>query len=282
MSADFGEAIDIRSLFRTERSALLQLLSDTPAGNWTRPTACPGWSVHDVALHLLWGDLSNLSRRRDDWFGLPEEAPADPLLLSALIKFLNKLNNDWVDGARRISPPLVISLLEETGRQWVDFVDALDLEEMGGPVNWAGDEPAPVWFDIAREYTERWVHQQHIRDAVRRPGLVDHKHFHPVLDTFARALPYALRDCPAHLGATARLAIDGEAGGRWEVRREQYGWRFTAASQGVPTGALTLDQDSAWKLFTHGLSPDEARASSRAEGDECIVIAMLQMVTVLA
>ena len=36
-------------------------------------------------------------------------------------------------------------------------------------VNWAGPEPAPIWLDPAREYTERWVHQQHIRDAVRNP-----------------------------------------------------------------------------------------------------------------
>jgi hypothetical protein len=43
---------------------------------------------------------------------------------------------------------------------------------MGEPVTWAGPEPAPIWLDIAREYTERWLHQAQVRDATRNPPLV--------------------------------------------------------------------------------------------------------------
>jgi hypothetical protein len=31
-------------------------------------------------------------------------------------------------------------------------------------VYWAG--PVPLWFDLAREFTERWVHYRQIQDAV--------------------------------------------------------------------------------------------------------------------
>lgn len=39
-----------------------------------------------------------------------------------------------------------------------------------GHVSWASDGPVPLWFDMARELTERWVHQMQIREAVGRVG----------------------------------------------------------------------------------------------------------------
>jgi len=32
-------------------------------------------------------------------------------------------------------------------------------------VSWAGPEPAPVWLDAARDFSEYWTHQQQICDA---------------------------------------------------------------------------------------------------------------------
>jgi hypothetical protein len=51
------------------------------------------------------------------------------------------------------------------------YFASLDLDSLGGPVSWAGPEAAPVWFGVAREYTERRHHQQQIRDATGRPPL---------------------------------------------------------------------------------------------------------------
>ncbi len=44
---------DVRPLFREERAELLSLLGSLTADHWSAPTACPGWTVKDVALHLL-------------------------------------------------------------------------------------------------------------------------------------------------------------------------------------------------------------------------------------
>ena len=35
-------------------------------------------------------------------------------------------------------------------------------------MSWAGDGPVPLWFDIAQDLTERWVHQMQMREAVGR------------------------------------------------------------------------------------------------------------------
>ena len=40
-------------------------------------------------------------------------------------------------------------------------------------VAWAGESESENWFDVARDYTERWHHQQQIRDAVGRPGYAE-------------------------------------------------------------------------------------------------------------
>jgi len=63
--------IDTRRLFAPEREALLGVLESLTHEQWQLPTVCPGWTVHDVALHLLWVDISNVSRRRDSYSGRP-------------------------------------------------------------------------------------------------------------------------------------------------------------------------------------------------------------------
>ena len=53
--------IDTLPIFAGERSALLDLLGDLSASDWEAPTVCAGWSVKDVAAHLLGDDIGRLS-----------------------------------------------------------------------------------------------------------------------------------------------------------------------------------------------------------------------------
>jgi hypothetical protein len=53
------------ALFPEILNELVRLLSGLSAEEWQKPTVCAGWSVKDVALHLLGGEIGNLSRRRD-------------------------------------------------------------------------------------------------------------------------------------------------------------------------------------------------------------------------
>ena len=51
------------------------------------------------------------------------------------------------------------------------------------------------WFHIAREYTEKWHHQQQIRLSVGEDiELLKEKWYYPYLDTSVRALPYQYKD----------------------------------------------------------------------------------------
>ena len=59
--------VDARPLMPRLRSELAALLTSLTGGDWAQPTSCPGWSVHDVAAHLLGVELGNVSVRRDRW-----------------------------------------------------------------------------------------------------------------------------------------------------------------------------------------------------------------------
>src|SRR5258706_11973647 len=156
--------IDTVELFPQERSALLQLLNALPDDQWANPTVCAGWTVHDVALHLLGDDIGIISTRRD---GYREPFASTDLDLSQwhnLVTFINQRNELWVQTTRRLSPRLLCEFVQETGEAIPSHFAQLDQFALGVPVHWAGPEPARVWLDTAREYTERWLHQPHIRD----------------------------------------------------------------------------------------------------------------------
>jgi hypothetical protein len=134
-------------------------------------------------------------------------------------------------------------------------------------VAWAGEESSPVWFDIGREYTERWLHQQQIREAVGAPGLLEREWLHPALDIFMRALPHTYRAIEAEPGESIHFRVLGEAGGDWILRREPQGWRLFTGRDKNPAARVTLDQGSAWKIFSKGLSPELARRAVSIEGN---------------
>ena len=265
------------SLFPEILSELVRLLSSLSAEEWQTPTVCPGWSVKDVTLHLLGGEVGNLSRRRDG-----HAVGASITSWEELVTFINDWNQGWVQAAQRISPRLLIDLLEFTGIQLCDYFRSLDPYALGGSVSWAGPEPAPVWLDLAREYTERWHHQQHIRDAVSKPGLKEPRYMAPVLSAFVWALPRAFRSTRAAENTSVALTITGESGGQWSLLREREEWRLHQGVPDQPDTVVILDEDIAWRLFTRGLDQSVAREHISLSGDRALGLKVLEMVSIIA
>jgi uncharacterized protein (TIGR03083 family) len=110
-----SEDIVVTHLFPPERASLLELLSSLAAGQWQAPTVCPGWSVKDVALHLLGDDIDLLSRRRDG--AAPADTGSKPAGFQELVASLDRLNQTWVEATRRISPGCYVSCSSSPGRR---------------------------------------------------------------------------------------------------------------------------------------------------------------------
>ena len=272
--------IDARDEYAALHDELLALLEDLEPAAWRRPTACAGWTVRDVAAHLLDTDLRRLSFQRDGM--RPEETPAIGSY-DDLLAVLNRLNATWVEAARRLSPRLLIELLAFAGPRVTALFRSIDPAAPAAfAVSWAGEESSAHWFDVARELTEKWLHQQQIREAAGRPLLVERRFLHPVLDTFLRALPHVYRDVRAEDGTTVETRIGGEAGGRWSLRRDGGGWRLYHGAAPSPAAVVGLDQDVAWRLLSSRRRPPELVERVRFEGDRGLGGVLLGTVSVMA
>jgi uncharacterized protein (TIGR03083 family) len=266
-------------LFTPLLAELITLLRSLGPEDWHRPTACALWSVRDIAAHLLDDDLRRLSFHRDK-----QPVPAAPLDNSGdLVALINAMNAEWVAVARRMSSRVLIDLLEVTGPQVVALFRAIDpFAPAHWPVAWAGEDRSAHWFDVGRDYTERWLHQQQIRDAVGAPPLTSRHWLHPVLDLFLRAVPPAYRAEERDPGTAVHLALAGEAGGDWTVRRERDDWRLWHGADRSAASVVRLSDDTGWRLFSKQLRPAALGSRVTIEGDQELGAIALGAVAVMA
>jgi uncharacterized protein (TIGR03083 family) len=250
-------------LFPIIGEKLIELLVNLSPEDWTR-TAVKQWTVKDLAAHLLDSTLRRLSIGRDNYFGEPFRG-STPEELRA---FLGGLNHSWVDAARRLSPRVLCNFLTVSDDELSQYFASLD---PNGPalfgVSWAGEDQSLNWFDIAREYTEKWHHQQQIREATARPGIMTEELYGPVLDVLVRALPHAYRDVPAAKSTTIEFRISGVGGGTWLLVRNDDYWFLRKGSDSAAQCRISVQSELAWKHFTNGLGEDEARSALRFDGD---------------
>jgi uncharacterized protein (TIGR03083 family) len=272
-----GPPIDARPEFPRERAELITLLDGLAADDWQRPTVCPGWSVHDIVAHVVHDYVRKLARARDG-HASPGPRPGEDLPA-----FLHRLNQEFVDVASRWSPRVLAELLGQLGPRLDAFWAGLDLGRLGEAVSWAAPgEPAPAWLDIAREYSEYWVHQQQIRDAVRRPGANSADLTAPVIDVFLRAVPYALRDQAASQGTCLEIAVSGPGGGAWTAKRGKTRWAISPGEAPDQAAArVAVSADTLWRVATRGIGVETALAGASISGDHALAAAALSLVSII-
>lgn len=264
------QPILIAHLFAPLNDELVSLLHGLSADEWNAPTVAGLWTVKDIAGHLLDTKLRRLSMHRDaHTLPLPDDAFAN-----GLGAFVNGMNREGVSWMRRLSPSILIEMHETYGRQMAAFFESLDpFAKARIGVSWAGEEESANWFDVARELTEQWHHQQQIRDAVGRPPL--YKMFlAPVIDTFVRALPYTYRDVDAPEGTAITLRITDV----WSLVREESRWRLYADEATLPATRITISGDVAWRLFTR----QRVEPNARVEGDARYAEPVFGMTSIVA
>jgi hypothetical protein len=77
------------------------------------------------------------------------------------------------------------------------------------------------------------------------------------------------------------VGIEGTAGGDWTLRRDPAGWGLYLGASPGPN-RVRMDQDTAWRLFSKGLSPSEARRRVRMEGDQSLGAGVLGALAIMA
>ena len=262
-------------LFAVLDDLLITLLNSLSPDEWNKPTLARLWTVKDIAAHLLDGNVRGIAASQG------YEPPISKAIHSYqdLIDFLNELNAGWVKAMKRVSPALLTEQLATTGKQYIEYLRTLDpFAPAKYAVAWAGEEQSYNWFHIAREYTEKWHHQQQIREAVGRTApLMAPELFDPCMATFMCALPHAYRNVDASTGVVIRFMIGSN---QWFLEKLETNWAFTQNKDANAT--ITLQPKTAWKLFTKAITPQAAAADIVIEGDTYLAKGILNMVAVMA
>lgn len=92
------KSADVWAAVHRERAALARDLASLTAAQWSAPTACTGWDVHDVVAHLVdsarstwWGFARDMVTARFDFdrqnaLGVARERHADPAATLAALR----------------------------------------------------------------------------------------------------------------------------------------------------------------------------------------------------
>jgi hypothetical protein len=177
----------------------------------------------------------------------------------------------------------MIRMMEIACEQAASFHESLDpFAPAVFSVSWAGEKTSQNWFDTARELTERWHHQQQIRFAIGRPGIMTPDLYHPVLDCFMRGLPHAYRKIDAPLDTTLQVKIAGECGGDWFLVRGSASWDLVKKTCGQIASQVTMPQELAWRLFTKGIDHNSALSEIQIVGDQNLGAEILNLTAVVA
>ena len=266
-------------LLRRVDEKLIDLLLSLSPSEWDAQTVAPRWKVRDVAAHLLDTVLRKLSMARDSCYVeiTKTQVPQD------VVTLVNRLNEEGVTVYRRLSPSVLIDIMKMACEQSARFHESLEpFAPAAFAVSWAGEAGSLNWFDTARELTERWHHQQQIRVATNRPGIMTPDLYHPVLDCFLRGLPHLYQDTEAPAGTVLQVEIAGECGGQWFLSRQDGGWALVKESAAELAARVTIPQEIAWRIFTKGIDRNLARAQIDIQGDPYLGNLVLELTAIVA
>lgn len=271
------EIIKTLHLFEPLEQRLIELLKSLEPADWSKPTVAKLWTVKDVAAHLLDTSVRTIAIAQKYTGDKPDEINS----YQDLVHYLNRLNADWVKAMKRMSPVTLIEFLQLTQKQMFDYYHSLNLYETAlFPVAWAGENESKNWFHIAREYTERWHHQQQIRDAVKQDGIMSREFFLPMIETLLRALPYTYRNTSVPDGTSVQVTVTGTNGGVWAIESTLGKWLLTSPKE-INATTLQFDADTAWKLFTRALTENQITERVKIAGNRDLGTPLLKMIAVM-
>jgi uncharacterized protein (TIGR03083 family) len=271
---------DTRLLFRPLCGEIVGLLRTLAGHDWERSTMAGAWRVRDVVAHLLDTALRRLSFHRDRL--VPPQGAGPAATGGDLVAFINTLNATWIRAAERLSPRVMTDLYARASTELADFIETLNPHAAAAlPVSWAGETISLQWLDTGREFTEVWHHGSQIREAVGAGPFSDARWLRAALQIALHALPFAYRDVPGRSGVSVAITITGGASGTWTLQHRDSGWDVDEGGLTEATTAVTMSDETAWRLFFNALTLPQALSLVRMTGDAALALPLLRARSVI-
>jgi hypothetical protein len=173
---------------------------------------------------------------------------------------------------------VLVELLHTTSTALASFWRSVDLDEMGEAVSWVGSERAPVWLDCARDFSEDWIHQAQVREAIARPQLDQPGIRMLLIDTLLRAIPVTL-DRNASAGRELRIDVL-DLGRSWSWRHGPEGWQWMDSATS-PDAVVGIVSERLWHVAVRMIEPEDAEQRASICGDVSLARSALQLLSII-
>lgn len=241
-----------------EWSALQSLLDSLKDADWSTPSALPGWTVQDIAAHVI-GTESLL---------LGEPTPPAPDEFGNHVRNpIGQFNERWVEALRPKSGPEMRAIFRDITRRRGEALLSMTEEQ------WNAETASPIGPTTYGRFMrirlfDCWMHELDIRDALSLPG-----------STNGQRAQIAFRELPTGLGFVigkrakapdnARIAFHLTGGLEQTINVEVAGRAAVVESlSGPATTTLTLDSGLFVRLCGGRVNPADHVGSVRFGGDE--------------
>lgn len=238
------------SLMQTSLDRFIGLIESLDPEDWTKPTPCTEWNVHDMVAHQAGGYASGVSYgemfRQYTRIPKPGQLPEDTI------------NELQVGERAEMSPADLIAELKQVGEKaihnWAYGFRAVKWIAIPHPVGGFMSLRQLMWVIHSRD---TWMHRLDICRATNRPFEQTREHDGRinelvVLDTTKKL------NTKLH-GRAITLILTGIAGGTWKI------------GQGDPTAEMEMDMLD-FNIFVSGrFSYDEGMQRARISGDKTLV-----------
>lgn len=193
-----------------EWDALAELLDGLGEKEWLTLTALPGWTVKDVAAHVVGTELTLTGRSSPP---LGDEVRA----LSHIRNDIGAINEAWVESLRPLPGTDVLSQLREATAGRREELAAMTQEGFDAD-SWTPAGPGSYGRFMQIRVYDCWIHEQDIRAALGRPGHESGPCAEQSLDEVARALGYIVgKKAGAPQGSSVTIEVTGPTRRRLNV-----------------------------------------------------------------
>jgi uncharacterized protein (TIGR03083 family) len=246
----YTNADEAHRLMTEAFARLLTLLESLHADDWSKPTACTAWDVHDMVAHQAGGYLSGVSlgemlrqyARIPKRGQLPEDA----------------INELQVGERKHMTPQNLIAELKQVGAKaihnWAYGFNTVKWIAMPHPVGGFMSVRYLMWVTHSRD---TWMHRLDICRATNRP-------FEQTREHDGRIVELVMLDVAKKLnkrlnGRAITIVLTGIAGGRWQV------------GQGEVTAEMEMDALD-FNIFVSGrFSHNEGMQRAAITGDRALI-----------
>ena len=251
--------------------AISELVTPLVEGEWSRRTACPGWSVRDVVSHVIGVETEML--------GDPRPIHSLPRDLFHVTDELSRYLEVQVDVRRCHTAPEMTSELEYTlirrSRQLRNETRQPDTR-IRGPL--MGREMT-LEHALRMRAFDVWVHEQDLRRALGEPGNLDSPGAFVARDVLLEGLPKTVaRDAGVPAGSAVVFDVNGPLEFLRTVRVDEQGRGSVDGRPSLgPAVTFTLDWETYTLLACGRVRPGAVADRIKTEGDERLADSILRV-----